>query len=152
MTGDPLPGDESSTTEVAVVGGGMGGLIAALAALEEGVAGTPLEKAPMAGGWLALSGGYVWTVPTFQHYQLIAPLGDAALGRIVVEDFETGIDWLRTKGVRLGTHLAGLGPDRVGEGYRVEPDSVSGAVTPLVGEFEPEVGRILNTPPVVGPT
>src|SRR5258708_33949552 len=98
MTGDPLRGDESSTTEVAVVGGGMGGLIAALAALEEGVAVTLLEKAPMPGGSVALSGGYVWTVPTFQHYQLIAPLGDAAPWRIAVEDFETGTDRRRHKG------------------------------------------------------
>lgn len=114
-----------------MVGGGQGGLIAAVAAQEDGAEVVLLEKGWTPGGSLALSGGYVWTFPSYDHYRQVVPLGNQELGRVLVEDFETGVDWLVEHGVRLGPRQGGLGPEGLGEGYRIEPDPVSGAVEPL---------------------
>ena len=124
--------DPSSVVDVVVCGAGMGGLVAAIAALEDGASVLVVEKGAEPGGSLALSGGYVWTFPTFREYTRFVPNGDQDLGRILVEDFATGVEWLVDHQVRLGAPVDGLGPDRAGSGFRIEPDPVSGAVEPMV--------------------
>ncbi len=128
--------------DVVVVGAGMGGLVAATAAAEEGARVELLEKGPEPGGSMALAGGYVWTMPSFEKYRELVPLGDPTLGRLVVEDFETGIAWLRNHGVRFGPLVEGFGEDGVGVGYRIEPDTVSSGVTPLADAFKAAGGKL----------
>jgi len=132
-----------SEVDVAVVGGGMGGLVAAVAGLEDGARVAIVEKGPEPGGSLAISGGYVWTLPTFEAYLRHVPRGDPALGRVLVDDFETGLQWLEEHGVRLGPALDGLGPDRAGAGRRIVPDPVSGLVQPLVHLLRSSGGELL---------
>ena len=134
------------TADVLVVGAGMGGLVAATAAQEDGAQVELLEKGPEPGGSFALAGGYVWTMPSFESYRQVVPLGDPILGRLVVEDFDTGIGWLRDHGVRLGRLVERFGEDGVGIGYRIEPDTVSAGVVPLVEAFKAAGGRLsVNT-------
>jgi succinate dehydrogenase/fumarate reductase flavoprotein subunit len=118
--------------DVVVIGGGMAGLTAALAAQESGAHTLCLEKLRDPGGSLALSGGYLWTVNSVDDYVRLSPEGDAALGRLVIEDFETGVEWLAEHGVDLVPVPTGMGAGRAFGGHRIKPDPVSGAVTPLV--------------------
>jgi 3-oxosteroid 1-dehydrogenase len=55
-------------TDVVVVGSGVGGLAAAVAAAEEGCSVTVCEKAPVLGGSSGLSGAQLW-VPCNHHMQ-----------------------------------------------------------------------------------
>ena len=55
---EPLNWDDE--TDVIVVGTGAAGLVAALAAHEEGASVTLLEKADVVGGTTAISGGVIW--------------------------------------------------------------------------------------------
>lgn len=129
--------------DVVVVGGGMGGLVAAVAAQEDGASVLLVEKAREHGGSFALSGGYVWTFPTFELYRQVVPLGDPELGHMLVSDFPTGLEWLADHRVRLGPEQDGLGPERLGSGRRIEPDPVSGGVAPLLAAFEAAGGELL---------
>jgi succinate dehydrogenase/fumarate reductase flavoprotein subunit len=138
-----------AAADVVVVGAGMGGLVAAVAAAEDGAAVLLVEKAAEPGGSLALSGGYVWTLPSLADYRRIVPHGDAALGGAVVDDFSTAVEWLSDHGARLGPRLDGLGPDRAGVGRRLEPDPVTGAVTPLLARFSAAGGRLVREHRVV---
>jgi succinate dehydrogenase/fumarate reductase flavoprotein subunit len=133
-----------------VCGAGMGGLVAAVAAAEDGATVTVLEKGVDPGGSLALSGGYVWTLPSMAEYARLIPHGDQALGRALVEDFETGVEWLRDRKVRLGQRHEELGPDRAGFGYRIEPDPVLGAVQPLLESLQAAGGTVRCRARVVG--
>jgi succinate dehydrogenase/fumarate reductase flavoprotein subunit len=128
--------------DVVVIGGGMAGLTAALVAQESGVQALCLEKLREPGGSLALSGGYLWTINNVDEYLRLAPEGDAALGRMVIEDFETGVEWLVEHGVELMEVPAGLGAGRAFGGHRIKPDPVSGAVMPLMNALRQAGGRL----------
>ncbi len=128
----------------------MGGVVAAVAAAEDGASVLLLEKAPEPGGSMALSGGYIWTLPSISEYRRLVPNGDATLGRTLVEDFETGIEWLVDHGARLGESICGLGPDRAGVGRRLEPDPVSAALHPLLERLSAAGGRLATGSRVVG--
>ena len=136
--------------DVAVVGAGFAGTIAAVAAQEDGAAVLLLEKGAEPGGSFALSGGYVWTFESAEAYQRLVPHGDAALGRLVITEFADGLEWLTSHGVRLGPPCGGLGPDREGSGCRVEPDPVSGALTPLLKAFTAAGGQLRCSSRAVG--
>jgi succinate dehydrogenase/fumarate reductase flavoprotein subunit len=134
----------TATADVVVVGGGMGGLVAAVAAAEEGAEVVLVEKASEPGGSLALSGGYVWTFPSFSDYRRLVPHGDPDLGGALVADFDTAVEWLVDHGGRLGSSIDGLGPDRAGVGRRLEPDPVTAAVRPLLNRLSAAGGSLLT--------
>lgn len=136
--------------DVIVSGAGMGGLVAGIAAQEDGARVLIVEKAAAPGGSLAISGGYVWTFQSYADYRRCVPHGDSALGRVLVDDFATGIEWLTGHQVRLGDPHNGLGPDRAGSGFRIEPDPVLGAVEPLVDAFVKGGGTLACNSRVVG--
>lgn len=140
------------SADVVVVGAGMGGLVAALAAQEDGARVLLVEKAPQPGGTMAISGGYVWTVPTLEAYLTVVPHGDPALGRMLVEDFEDAVEWLREHGGRLGPRREGIFGHRVPftRGYRLEPDPVTAGIAPLVSAFERGGGALLCGAPARG--
>jgi succinate dehydrogenase/fumarate reductase flavoprotein subunit len=130
--------------DVVVLGAGLGGLVAALAAAEDGASVLCLEKAPEPGGSFALSGGYIWTVPTVDDYERIVPEGHSTLGRALVEDFDDSVDWLIEHGVTLAERGSGYGPDHIGEGYRVRPDTISGGIEPLCRAITAAGGRLIT--------
>src|SRR5207237_1807096 len=89
------------TTDVAVVGAGMAGLVAAVRAQELGARVVLLEKGDSPGGSLALSGGTLWCARTYDDLRRLVPRGDRALGRVLVDDFEAGAQWLKGLGAAL---------------------------------------------------
>ena len=89
------------TADVVVAGAGMAGLVSAVQAQELGARVVLLEKADTPGGSLALSGGTLWCARTYEDLRRLVPRGDPVLGRVLVDDFEDGVRWLREVGATL---------------------------------------------------
>ncbi|MBC5782342.1 FAD-dependent oxidoreductase [Ramlibacter sp. USB13] len=92
---------KSLAADVLVLGGGMSGLCAALAAAEQGARVLVLEKGNRFGGSMALSNGIVWSFSRSEDVRERLAEGDAALQDLVVEQLPSGLDWLVAHGVQL---------------------------------------------------
>src|SRR4051794_3764091 len=101
--------------DVIIVGGGMGGLSAALAAGEAGADVLVLESAPVVGGSMALSGGLIWGPATFALARKWVPRGNPGLQRMLVAELEPAWDWLEEHGLPLDPPVPCL-KDRMGRG------------------------------------
>ena len=93
--------EEIPPTDVVVVGAGMAGLVAAVQVLELGARVVLLEKGGAPGGTLAMSGGGLWTAKTHEGLRRLVPQGDYELGRVLVEDFPGGVQWLQDLGAPI---------------------------------------------------
>src|SRR3954470_14917189 len=103
------------THDVIIVGGGMAGLPAALAAGETGADVLVLESEPAVGGSMALSGGLIWGPATYELAGKAAPRGTAERQRIVVDELEPAWDWLEAHRLPLDPAVPCL-KDRMGRG------------------------------------
>jgi succinate dehydrogenase/fumarate reductase flavoprotein subunit len=105
----------SDAREVIVVGGGMAGLTAALAAAEAGGDVLVLESEPAVGGSMAISGGLIWSPATFELARRWIPRGNPELQRILVDELEDAWSWFEHHGLPLDPPVACL-KDRMGRG------------------------------------
>src|SRR4051812_23801863 len=103
------------TREVIVVGGGMAGLTAALAASEHGADVLVLESEEAVGGSMAISGGLIWGPATFELARRWIPRGDPRLQRLLVDGIGDTWSWLGGHGMPLEPPGACL-KDRMGLG------------------------------------
>src|SRR3954447_1553225 len=87
---------------VIVIGGGMSGLISAMAGAENGADVTLLEAGPSVGGSMAISGGLIWAPHSLESARRWIPRGDEGLQRIAVREIEPGWEWLESHGLPLG--------------------------------------------------
>ncbi|MCZ4538567.1 MULTISPECIES: FAD-dependent oxidoreductase [Dietzia] len=87
-----------NAVDLLVIGAGMAGLTAAARAASRGATVTVVEKGREIGG-SARFAGYAWTAPTRQIMAEINPHGDEELRNAVVDDFASGLDWIRGRGV-----------------------------------------------------
>jgi succinate dehydrogenase/fumarate reductase flavoprotein subunit len=87
--------------DVLVLGGGMSGLCAALAAAEKGARVLVLEKGTRLGGSMYLSNGIVWSFARAEDVRARLKEGDGALQDLVVEQLPAGLEWLLSHGVQL---------------------------------------------------
>ncbi|WP_436348060.1 FAD-dependent oxidoreductase [Natronorubrum sp. FCH18a] len=110
--------EDSVSTNVAIVGAGMAGLVTAVQALRRGANVILLEKGHRAGGTMYLSGGALWTYETEEEAREVAPHGDEDLQRIVINSFENGLEWLEED---VGATLSTLEPDVPGKGKSFDP-------------------------------
>ncbi|MCE3272621.1 MAG: Fumarate reductase/succinate dehydrogenase flavoprotein-like protein [Ramlibacter sp.] len=103
---------------VLVLGGGMAGLCAALAAAERGARVLVLEKGTRLGGSMALSNGIVWSFSRTDDVRSRLREGNPALQDLVVEQLPAGMDWLVAHGVELQPlqHYFGYGHGRPASG------------------------------------
>lgn len=92
---------EPVETDVAVVGGGMAGLAAAVTAAQAGRSVTLLEKAPELGGSMRLSAGLIWSYDEVERARITAPKGQPRLQRLVIEGLDDAFEWLSARGVDL---------------------------------------------------
>lgn len=108
----------SLAADVLVLGGGMAGLCAALAAAEAGARVLVLEKGTRFGGSMALSNGIVWSFSRADDVRARLREGDPALQDLVVEQLPAGMDWLVSHGVELQPlqHYFGYGHGRPASG------------------------------------
>lgn len=104
--------------DVLVLGGGMAGLCAALAAAERGARVLVLEKGTRLGGSMALSNGIVWSFSRTDDVRSRLREGNPALQDLVVEQLPAGMDWLVAHGVELQPlqHYFGYGHGRPASG------------------------------------
>lgn len=84
------------TADLLVIGGGVAGLTAAASAARHGLRVILLERNVEIGGSAALSAGYVWTAPTLDVFLAENPLGDPALGRVLVEGLSEALEWVES--------------------------------------------------------
>ena len=101
--------------DVIIVGGGMAGLSAALAAGEAGADVLVLESEPTVGGSMALSGGLIWGPASYELAREWVPRGNPELQRMLVDELEPAWDWLEAHGLPLDPALRCL-KDRMGRG------------------------------------
>jgi succinate dehydrogenase/fumarate reductase flavoprotein subunit len=87
--------------DVLVLGGGMAGLCAALAAAEHGARVLVLDKGTRFGGSMALSNGIVWSFARTEDVRSRLRSGNAALQELIVEQLPSGFEWLLSHGVDL---------------------------------------------------
>jgi succinate dehydrogenase/fumarate reductase flavoprotein subunit len=88
-------------TDVVVVGAGMAGLCASLAALEEHASVITVEKGSRSGGSMRLAGGLIWTFSSKSDLRDMIPDGNMALQDLVVDSLAAGHAWLESHGVNL---------------------------------------------------
>jgi succinate dehydrogenase/fumarate reductase flavoprotein subunit len=105
----------SESHDVIVVGGGMAGLTAALAAAEAGGDVLVLESEPTVGGSMAISGGLIWGPGSFELARHWIPRGNPELQRIFVDELEDAWSWYEGHGLPLDPPVACL-KDRMGRG------------------------------------
>jgi succinate dehydrogenase/fumarate reductase flavoprotein subunit len=94
-------------TDLLVIGGGMAGLAAAARAVELGLEVVVAEKGADVGGSAALSAGIVWTAPDLGTARRVAPEGDPALQRALVEGFDAAVQRVRAAGVAVSERWTG---------------------------------------------
>ncbi len=127
-----------------VVGAGMAGLVTAVQAQELGAQVTLVEKGDAPGGSLAISGGTLWCAKSISDLRRLVPRGDPLLGRVLVEEYPAGVQWLQLLGATL-TVLPSL-PDRLV--YLMEP-TPRAFVEFMVRRFLGQGGRLLTNRPGV---
>ena len=102
--------------DLLVIGGGMAGLTAGAWAARKGARVIVAERAPTLGGSAALA-GFIWSTPTFEALRAVNPGGDPELGRVLVDGFADGVDWVRSVGADCGPEVTVL---RYGRGHQVD--------------------------------
>ncbi len=92
--------------DVVVIGGGLGGVCAALKAAELGRRVLLVEASAELGGTALYSGGaiHIWGAESWQEYREHCPTAPE-LARVMVEQFRAFVDWLVSWGAR-GTYAA----------------------------------------------
>jgi fumarate reductase flavoprotein subunit len=123
---------------VAVAGGGLAGLTAALRAAELGARVVLLEKGDRPGGSFLLSSGYVWSYRDMPTFRGEASGGNATLQKLILDRLGPGLDWLQSAG---GTLLSRETGNPLTFGARFEPEST---VAALVERIRASGGEILT--------
>jgi succinate dehydrogenase/fumarate reductase flavoprotein subunit len=100
--------DNASTVDLLVLGAGMAGCAAATRAARAGASVVLVEKTAAVGGSAAYA-GFVWSAPSVDVMRREIPDANPALSSPLVEDYDGGIDFLRSLGVEVGGTVTVLG-------------------------------------------
>lgn len=87
--------------DLLVVGAGMAGLTAAAKASRDGLRVAVVEVGDDVGG-SARFAGYAWTAPRHEVMDEVNPHADVALRHRLVDDFDAGVEFIRSVGVDVG--------------------------------------------------
>ena len=114
-------------TDVVVVGSGMGGLVSAVRALEEGADVTVLEKGDKVGGTTRVTGGYIGVDE------------DAERNVGVYEPIEEGLQWLEDKDVVVNRNEKWDHGESVTSRIKIEPPQFADRMAELIDEMGGEI-------------
>src|SRR5215212_5048922 len=123
---------------LAVAGGGLAGLTAALRAVELGARVILLEKGDRPGGSFLLSSGYIWSYRDMPTFRREAPGGNATLQELILERLGSGLDWLESTGGVLLSRETG---NPLTFGARFDPEET---VAALVERIRASGGEIFT--------
>lgn len=141
-----------ASKRVVVLGGGMSGLSAGLAAAEAGADVEVLESAGVVGGSMRLSGGLVWGPRDLDTARRYIPKGDANLQAVLVRELSRAWEWFDDLGLPLGAETDCL-KDDMGRG-RMLGLGESGGRGPfadaMAAALECRGGRIVRGADVTG--
>ena len=87
--------------DVAVIGGGIAGLSAALAAAGRDASVSLFEKTPVVGGNARVSAGMFLGSNDFDGLRAYVPDGDPELQKAFCDDYDTALDWLQAQGLPI---------------------------------------------------
>lgn len=122
--------------DLLVIGGGVAGTSAALRAVESGADVVVIEKDSRVGGSGALSAGILWTAPDRETLRRVCPRADGELGRVLVDEYDGAVEWVRSFGVEVSERWTGqMG---FGVAHRID---IHGWLEAARGRIE-EAGRI----------
>lgn len=112
------------SVDVLVVGGGVAGLSAAVAAVEAGASVEVIEAGATFGGSALLSNGSLWTFGDVSTYLEHCPGADPRLAERTVTGLPVALGWLRDRGVVIQDR----GPSLYGaeSSYQVTPGQLVG--------------------------
>ena len=127
--------------DVVVVGAGMSGLCASVAALERGARVVTVEKGTRFGGSMALSGGAMWTYVDKDRLREHIPDGNQLLQSIVVDTLSDGHDWLERHGVPMTPERD---IEQQGRGRSADPSEMTATLVERVRALGGQL--LLNTP------
>jgi succinate dehydrogenase/fumarate reductase flavoprotein subunit len=113
----------------------MGGLVAAARARELGLAPVVLEKGDRAGGSMLLSSGVIWRYRSLDDFQAECPGGDSTLQALIIERFDSGLDWLESLGAPVVERSTG-NPRTVG--VRFDPRGLTHTLSRATGDIRLE--------------
>jgi fumarate reductase flavoprotein subunit len=123
---------------IIVAGGGLGGLVAALRALELGAEVTVLEKGDRPGGSFVYSSGYLWSYKDLATFREEAPGGDITLQRLILERLGPDLEWLEDHGATVLTRETG---NQLTVGVRLDPKQT---VATLAASIVSAGGRVFQ--------
>src|SRR5262249_12540638 len=121
---------------IAVAGGGMAGLVAAARLRELGRDVTLREKGTRLGGSMLFSSCVIWRHRDWDDFRRECPDGDETLQRLVWEQLDDALEWLRARGAPVVWEETG---NPLTLGQRFDP---SGIVRALAGDAELGDGAI----------
>jgi len=114
--------------DLLVIGAGMAGLTAAARAARDGARVVLVERGPAVGGSAAFA-GFIWTTPDYDGMRAVNPGGNPQLGRVLVDGFADGIDWVRSVGADCGPAVTVV---RYGRGHPVDTNGYIRACQEIV--------------------
>ena len=130
------------------MGGGFGGVCAALKAAELGRRVLLVEASSQLGGTALYSGGaiHIWGAESWDEYQAHCPTADPVLAGVMVDHFRPFIDWLISSGARgtyAPTTFRGITIPKYQLGGSIMPDAKIAWFSHMARRFERLGGTIL---------
>ncbi len=114
-----------------ILGGGMAGLCAAARARELGAKPVVFEKGDRPGGSMALSSCVIWRYRSWEGFRRECPGGDLELQRVVFEQLDDALAWLRSLGAPVVWKET---RNRQTLGLRFDPEGLTAALVRAAGD------------------
>ncbi|KAK9451024.1 uncharacterized protein V1518DRAFT_171846 [Limtongia smithiae] len=99
---------EDCATDILVIGGGMAGLSAAVAAVQTGVRVTVVEKSAQLGGSARLSAGMFWAPKDISIARKTIPDADPVLQAKYLSEYLAAVQWMRDQGIHVDEQFNGI--------------------------------------------
>ncbi|HYT50864.1 MAG TPA: FAD-binding protein [Gaiellaceae bacterium] len=128
-----------------VAGAGMAGLCVAARARELGVTPTVLEKGSRPGGSMLLSSAVIWRYRSLDDFRRECPTGDPRLQRLIVEQLDDALDWLKSLGAPL---VSAETANARTVGRRFDPRGLTDVLARAAGDVQ--MGHALGSDPGTG--